>query len=260
MPDAMSHLAKIGPCPQLSGQGSAAHGRVLVVDDNPESRGILLRYLADRQFPAVGTTGNDLARRLERASFSFVVVDVRATHGDGVELLRQIRARSEVPVILVAGQICNDLDRIVCLELGADDVLRAPLNLRELIARMRATLRRQEAGRRAVAAGPRGGYRFDGWVLDQRTRTLKNPAGQTVYVTKTEYALLVALLETPRRPLARAQLMRATRAHEDIHDRTIDAQVLRLRRKIEADPAAPQMIRTGRGRGYMLDASVETLP
>ena len=256
----MSHLAEIEPCSQSSGQGGAAHGRVLVVGDDPDTRGILLRYLAGRQFPAFGATGNELARRLERASFSFVVVDARAAPGDGAELLRQIRARSEVPVILVVAQTCTDLDRIVSLELGADDVLRAPLNLRELIARMRATLRRQEAGRRAVAPGYRGGYRFDGWVLDQRTRTLKNPAGRTVDVTKTEYALLVALLETPRRPLARAQLMRATRAHEDIHDRTIDAQVLRLRRKIEADPAAPQMIRTGRGRGYMLDASVETLP
>lgn len=255
----MSHLAGSEPCARPDHPGSAAQDRVLVVDDDPATRGIFLRYLAGRHVSSAGTTSDDVAQRLDRDPFSLIVVDLRAVPGDGVRVLRQIRARSEVPVILVAGQHCTDLDRIVSLELGADDVLCAPLNLRELLARMHATLRRQEAGRRAVAPGLRGGYRFAGWVLDGRSRTLWNPAGRRVAVTKTEYALLVALLEAPRRPLARAQLMRATRAHEDIHDRTIDAQVLRLRRKIEADPAAPKLIRTGRGRGYMLDASVETI-
>lgn len=256
----MRHSSKPEPCALPNGPGSAVQGRVLVVDDNPETRGIALRYLTGRQFPAIGTTSNEVSRRLEQESFSLVVVDALTVPGDATDVLRRIRASSEVPVILVAGQPCTALDRIVLLELGADDVLCAPLNLRELLARMRATLRRQEAGRRAATPGCRGGYRFDGWVLDRRSRTLRNPAGQAVDITKTEYALLVALLDAPRRPLARVQLMRATRAHENIHDRTIDAQVLRLRRKIEVDPAAPQLIRTGRGRGYMLDASVETIP
>ncbi|WP_236037388.1 winged helix-turn-helix domain-containing protein [Belnapia arida] len=237
----------------------AVPGRVLVVDDDPGTRGMSVSYLASRQCPSIGVTHADAARHLKRGLFSLVVVDVRALHDDGAEMLRRIRTQSEVPVILVAGQHCTVFDRIVSLELGADDVLCAPLNLRELLARVRATLRRQEAGRRAIAPGFQGGYRFDGWVLDQRSRTLKNPAGRMVDVTKTEYALLLALLEAPRRPLARAQLMRATRAHEDIHDRTIDAQVMRLRRKIEADPSAPKLIRTGRGAGYILDARVETV-
>ncbi|WP_201445521.1 winged helix-turn-helix domain-containing protein [Belnapia sp. F-4-1] len=229
------------------------------MDDDPATRGMSISYLASRQCLSLGVTHADAARHLKRGPFSLVVVDARATDDDGAEMLRSIRAQSEVPVILVVGQHYTVLDRIVSLELGADDVLCAPLNLRELLARVRATLRRHEAGRRDAAPGFQGGYRFDGWVLDQRSRTLTNPAGRTVDVTKTEYALLLALLGTPGRPLARAQLMRATRAHEDIHDRTIDAQVMRLRRKIEADPSSPKLIRTGRGAGYILDAWVEAI-
>lgn len=232
-------------------------GRVLVIDDNAETRATSIRYLTDRHCPAVGIGRAEMARHLQRDLLSLVVADIRSASHDGVGILRQIRARSEVPVILVAGEHCTDADRIICLELGADDVLCDPLNPRELLARIRATLRRQEIGRRSIAPALRGGYRFNGWELDHRSRTLKDPAGQPVTITRTEFALLGALLEAPRRPLARAQLMRATRAHEDIHDRTIDAQVMRLRHRIEADPSAPTLIRTRRGVGYVLDAWVE---
>jgi len=254
----MSHLAKIarGEAQPIH-SGSLVPGRVLVVDDNPDTRGMSVGYLAGRQCLAIGTTSAAMARHLQGDLFSLVVVDIRAVPDDGLEVLRQIRARSDIPVILVAGEHCTDFDRIVSLELGADDVLCDPLNLRELLARIRATLRRQEMGRRSIMPSFRGGYRFDGWKLDHRSRTLTNPAGEIVKTTKTEYALLVALLEAPGRPLTRAQLMRAIRTHEDISDRTIDAQVRRLRRTIEADSAAPKLIRTSRGAGYILDASVE---
>jgi len=256
----MGHLTKPERHePQGLGSNGPVLGRVLVVDDNPETRRVSVRYLADRQCLAIGATHAEVARHLQRDLFSLVVADIRSAPDDGLEVLRQIRARSDVPVIVLAGQRYTELDRIVCLEIGADDVLCEPLNFRELLARARATLRRQEMGRRSMAPAFRGGYRFAGWELNHRTRTLTNPAGQTVAVTKTEYTLLVALLEAPRRPLTRAQLMRATRAHEDISDRSIDGQVLRLRRKIEADPSAPKLIKTLRGAGYILDASVETI-
>lgn len=242
-------IGPVGPVP----------GRVLVVDDDSGTRGTTVDYLTDRHFPAIGVGRTDLARQLQRDPPSLVVADLRFATDDGTASLRQIRTRSEVPVILVAGSHPTAADRIVLLELGADDVLCDPLNPRELLARIRAILRRQEIGRRSIAPSFRGRYRFNGWELDCRGRTLRNPAGQMVEVTKAEYTLLNALLEAPCRPLSRAELMRATRAHEDIHDRTIDAQVMRLRHKIEADASAPTLIRTKRGVGYVLDASVELL-
>ncbi|WP_338664107.1 response regulator transcription factor [Pararoseomonas sp. SCSIO 73927] len=229
------------------------------MDDDAEARAGSIRYLADRQCAAVGVGHADLARHLKRDTFSLVVAKLRFTPGDGIAVLRQIRARSAVPVILVVSEGCTEAERILYIELGADDVLCGRLNPRELLARIRATLRRQEIGRRSVSPAFRGGYRFEGWELDLRSRTLKDPAGRIVKTTMAEYALLSALLEAPGRPLSRARLIRATRAHEDVHDRTIDAQVRRLRHRIEVDPSAPKLIRTRRGAGYVLDASVEIL-
>lgn len=241
------------------GPAGPVPGRVLVVDDNAETRGTTVCYLRERHYPAVGIGRADLARQLQRHPPSLVVADLRFAPDEGSTPLRQIRTRSEVPVILIVGRHPTAAERIVYLELGADDVLCDPLNPRELLARIRATLRRQEIGRRSIASSFQGRYRFNGWELNRRDRTLRNPAGGMVTVTRAEYALLNALLEAPCRPLSRAELMRATRAHEDIHDRTIDAQVMRLRHKIEADASAPTLIRTRRGVGYALDASVELL-
>jgi two-component system, OmpR family, response regulator len=142
---------------------------------------------------------------------------------------------------------------VLSLELGADDCITAPVGLRELVARVRAVLRR-----RLVAwpgGGPdrdRGRVRFGGWVLDRRLRSLTDPAGSPVSLSKGEYALLVAFLDAPQRPLSRVQLLQATRLHEDIFDRSIDVQVLRLRRKLEADRGAPRLIKTERGVGFTL--------
>src|SRR5262249_5647992 len=137
------------------------------------------------------------------------------------------------------------------LELGADDYIIKPFNPRELLARVRAVLRRQEIGRAGQQRDPeRGGYTFEGWRLDRRLRRLTDPKGAAVPLTKGEYALLVAFLKAPQRPLSREQLLQATRIHEDVFDRSIDVQVLRLRRKIEVDASAPRMISTERGVGY----------
>nr|WP_200841113.1 response regulator transcription factor [Geminicoccus flavidas] len=234
-------------------------GRVLVVDDDPRLRSRITRCFADHRYLALGSSGGDAARHLQHGPFSLVVLDVSPAAFDGLDLLRRIRACSDVPVILITGQGEGAIDRVVGLELGADDFLCAPLDLRELLARARAILRRQQAGRRSAAAPLKGGYRFAGWELHHRSRVLKDPAGAAVGLTRKEFALLLAFLEAPGRPLSRAHLMRATRMHEDVFDRSIDIQVLRLRRKIETDPAAPRLIRTERGLGYLLDARVELL-
>ena len=130
--------------------------------------------------------------------------------------------------------------------------------MRELLARVRAVLRRQEIGRAARARDPeRGGYRFNGWKLERRGRKLVDASNAPVPLSKGEYALLLAFLEAPERPLSREHLLQATRIHEDIFDRSIDVQVLRLRRKLENDPSAPRVIQTERGVGYVFTVPVE---
>jgi two-component system, OmpR family, response regulator len=175
-----------------------------------------------------------------------------------LDLLREIRSHSDVPVIITTGHRPDEIDRIVGLELGADDYIVKPFSLRELLARVRAVLRRQEMGRAARTHEPeRGGYRFGGWQLERRARRLIDPDATPVSLSKGEYGLLLAFLEAPQRPLSREYLLQATRVHEDIFDRSIDVQVLRLRRKLEVDPSAPRVIRTERGVGYVFALPVE---
>jgi DNA-binding response OmpR family regulator len=161
------------------------------------------------------------------------------------------------PVIIIADERRDDIDRVVGLELGADDCVTTPFGIRELLARVRAVLRRN-ARRLAPPRDPaRGRCRFGGWQLDRRSRRLTNPDGAPVPLTKAEYALLIAFLDAPQRPLTREHLLQATRVHEDVFDRSIDVQILRLRRKLEADPRAPRIIQTERGFGYLCALPVE---
>jgi DNA-binding response OmpR family regulator len=163
-----------------------------------------------------------------------------------------------MPIIVITGHRRDDIDRVVGLELGADDYLTKPFNLRELLARVRAVLRRFDAGRAASWREPeRGRMQFSGWQLDRSTRQLTDPTGAPVPLTKGEYALLVAFLEAPQRPLSREHLLQATRVHEDVFDRSIDVQILRLRRKLERDPSAPRVIQTERGIGYVFAVPVK---
>jgi DNA-binding response OmpR family regulator len=187
-----------------------------------------------------------------------ILLDLELGQEDGLDVLREIRSRSDVPIIIMTGHRSDEIDRVVGLELGADDYIIKPFGLRELLARVRAVLRRQEMGRAARARGSEGGgYRFAGWQLERRYRRLVDPNGANVRLSKVEYALLLAFLEAPQRPLTREHLLQATRVHDDIYDRAIDAQVLRLRRKLELDPRAPRIIQTERGLGYMFALSVE---
>jgi DNA-binding response OmpR family regulator len=233
-------------------------GRLLVVEDDLDIRRSITAYLSEQQCTAHGCGGLDVGRYLQGPPLSLVIVNARLGDVSGLDILRQIRERSHVPVILYREGCQGNLEPIIGLELGADDFCCGPLNFDELLARARAILRRQELGR-LFAPQLRGGHRFHGWELRHSTRRLTSPTGGDVSLTKKEYALLSALLEAPGRPLSRLHLMRATRTHEDIYDRSIDVQVLRLRRKLACHPSGIDLIKTERGFGYNFDARVETL-
>jgi two-component system OmpR family response regulator len=229
------------------------------VEDDPALQRMILNYFAENNIRTLLASGRqEMVRLLGQAEVNLVILDLRLGQDDGLDLLRQIRSNSDVPVIIITGHRRDEIDRIIGLELGADDYLTKPFNLRELLARVRAVLRRFDVGRLAPAREPeRGRFRFGGWHLDCRARRLTDPSGAQVALTKGEYALLLAFVEAPQRPLSREQLLQATRVHEDVFDRSIDVQILRLRRKLERDPSAPGIIQTERGVGYVFAVAVE---
>jgi DNA-binding response OmpR family regulator len=245
----------------------APHGNVdrqvsvLVVEDDPALQRMILNYFAENNIGTLlASNRQEMVERLDDSEVNLVILDLRLGSEDGLDLLREVRSNSDVPVIIVTGHRRDDIDRVVGLELGADDYLTKPFNLRELLARVRAILRRFDTGRVAPARDPeRGRFRFSGWQLDRRIRQLTDPAGAKVALTKGEYAMLLAFLEAPQRPLSREQLLQATRVHEDVFDRSIDVQILRLRRKLERDPSAPRVILTERGVGYVFALPVERI-
>jgi two-component system OmpR family response regulator len=234
---------------------------VLVVDDDPATRAMIADYLADRGFKV--STAADVRQAagvLAGGGVDLVVLDLKLGGEDGLELLRQLRCDSDLPVIVLTGHRREEVDRVVGLELGADDYLTKPFSLRELLARIRAVLRRVEARPAAPPAeGAKGTrYRFAGWELSLRARRLTSPAGEPVPLTRGELSLLAAFLQAPGQVLSRDQLLAASRLHDDeVFDRSIDVQILRLRRKLEANPSEPALIRTERGAGYVLAAPVE---
>jgi DNA-binding response OmpR family regulator len=233
----------------------------LVIEDDNTMRHLVTSYLEDHDFRAVAAARRDeVAALLARCRPDLVVLDLRLGQDDGLDLLREIRAKSDIPVIITTGHRRDEIDRVVGLELGADDYITKPFGLRELLARIRAVLRRRESGQ-AVAQREleKGRCRFGNWQLDRRNRVLTNPAGEPVALSKGEYALLIAFLNAPQRPLSREHLLQATRIHEDVFDRSIDVQVLRLRRKLESDPSTPSLIRTERGVGYVFTLPVVQL-
>ena len=220
---------------------------------------MILNYFVENNIRTlVASNRQEMVDQLGGTEVNLVILDLRLGLEDGLDLLREVRLNSEVPVIIITGHRRDEIDRVVGLELGADDYLTKPFNLRELLARVRAVLRRFDVGRAAPPRDPeRGRFRFSGWQLDRKTRQLTDPAGAPVALTKGEYAMLLAFLEAPQRPLSREHLLQATRVHEDVFDRSIDVQILRLRRKLERDPSAPRVIQTERGVGYVFAVPVE---
>jgi two-component system, OmpR family, response regulator len=231
---------------------------VLVVEDDPALQRMILDYFVENNIRTlVASDRREMVSKLG-IEVNLVILDLRLGQDDGLDLLREVRSSSDVPVIIITGHRRDDIDRVVGLELGADDYVTKPFNLRELLARVRAVLRRFEIGGAAPARNrERGRFRFSGWQLDRKTRQLTDPDGAPVALTKGEYALLLAFLDAPQRPLSREHLLQATRVHEDVFDRSIDVQILRLRRKLERDPSAPRVIQTERGVGYVFAVPVE---
>jgi two-component system OmpR family response regulator len=222
---------------------------------------MVANYLEDYNMRVVSAAGReDVARQFAIDEPSLVILDLKLGDEGGLDVLCEIRSSSDVPVIIITGHRYDETDRVIGLELGADDFMIKPFSLRELLARIRAVLRRRESGRVSVHRdSERGRCRFGGWQLDRRARRLTDLNGFPVALTKREYALLTAFLDAPQQPLTREHLLQATRVHEDVFDRSIDVQILRLRRKLETDPSTPRVIQTVRGVGYVFALSVEPL-
>jgi DNA-binding response OmpR family regulator len=235
---------------------------VLVVDDDPTMRDMITTYLETSNFRVSAVAdGRGMAFVIKNDPADMILLDLKLGQEDGLDLMRQIGDQEPTPFIVITGHRRDEADRVVGLELGADDYLVKPFSLRELLARIRAVLRRWEAAdRRRQSKTGRTRYRFADWELNTGTRRLTSPAGEVVSLTAGEFNLLSALLRSPRHVLSREQLLTASRMHDDeVFDRSIDVQILRLRRKLELDPSTPRLIRTERGAGYVLDTTVETL-
>ena len=233
--------------------------QILVVDDDREIRDLLARFLVRHGFRVeTAADGKAMWAVLRDRRIDLVVLDLMMPGDDGLTLCRELRAKSELPVIMLTA-MGEDIDRIIGLEVGADDYVAKPFNPRELLARIRAVLRRAAAAPRAADGEEAAAvYGFAGWRLDTGGRTLSGPDGEAVELTSGEFDLLLAFAERPQRVLSREQLLDLTRGRDSApFDRSIDVQVSRLRRKIEPDPARPELIKTVRSGGYMFTAAVE---
>src|SRR6195256_2974880 len=238
----------------------AALPHVLAVDDDPTIRELMADYLGQNEFRVTAVAdGRAMHAVLADEVVDLIVLDLKLQTEDGMAIARRLRNDSAIPIIMLTGRL-EEADRVMGLELGADDYLTKPFSPRELLARIRAVLRRR---RPEVQQGrPEGirAYRFDGWELNLNTRRLKSRQGQVVSLSNGEFGLLVVLLGAPNRILSRDQLLDMSRLHgDDVYNRSVNTQVMRLRRKLEADPANPRYICTERGAGYLFGVPVETI-
>ncbi|MEE8394224.1 MAG: response regulator [Rhodospirillales bacterium] len=231
---------------------------ILIVDDDREIRDLLARFLGDHGLRAsCAADGREMRRALNDGAIDLIVLDLMLPGEDGLTLCRDLRAVSDIPVIMLTA-MGEETDRIVGLEMGADDYLPKPFNPRELVARIKSVLRRAEGLPRRRADEDARVISFSGWRLDMDKRELISPDRVMVPLSGGEYALLVAFVAHPQRVLSRDQLLDLARGREaQPFDRSVDIQVSRLRRKIEEDPKRPRIIKTVRGGGYMFSANVE---
>ncbi len=233
---------------------------ILIVDDDPEILSLLAAYLDKNGYRCVtAADGREMRRALDRHHVDLVVLDLMLPGEDGLSLCRDLRARSHLPVVMLTAR-GEDLDRIVGLEMGADDYVTKPFNPRELLARIRAVLRRSRA-LPEDAVSPNGeGFAFGRWRLDLRSRSLRDEDDVVVPLSAAEYDLLVVFLNHPGRVLDRDQLMDLTRGRDAMpFDRSIDMQVSRLRKRLGTDDATPEYIKTVRSQGYLFVPEVQPL-
>jgi two-component system, OmpR family, response regulator len=240
---------------------SAQRPHVLALDDDPAVRRLVAEYLAENDIRVTAVaSGAELAAAMGREVVDAVILDLRLQGEDGMHIARRLRDESGIPILMLTGR-AEEADRVMGLELGADDYLTKPFSPRELLARVRALLRRAKAQATvADAIAKVRAYRFAGWELNIGLRKLKGPAGEAVELTNGEFRILAAFLAAPQRILTRDQLLELSRVHNaEVYDRAVDIQILRLRRKIEKDPARPQFIKTERGAGYVFSADVDVV-
>jgi len=233
---------------------------ILVVDDDSAMRQLVAEYLGQNDFRVTGAaSGDELMQTLRGGVVDLVLLDLRLPGEDGMTLLRQLRTASQIPVIILTGR-AEEADRVMGLELGADDYLTKPFSPRELLARIRTVLRRMQVSHEAQGTRVCRAYRIPGWELNLRTRRLTASDGREVTLSNGEFNLLAALLATANRVVSRDQLIELSRRYDnEVYDRAIDVQILRLRRKIEGNPAEPQIILTERGMGYRIAVAVEAV-
>lgn len=229
--------------------------RALIVDDNEELRellgGYLSRFNIDSQ--AVGD-GHGMRQALAQGHFDVIILDLMLPGEDGLVLCRELRSQSDIPILMLTAR-CEPTDRIIGLELGADDYMAKPFEPRELVARIQSILRRVRDDRFEPRPEPPSSIRFDDWRLHSVLRQLHAPDGLVVPLSNAEFRLLWVFLERPRRVLSREQLLDAARGRSiEAFDRSIDLLVSRLRQKLGEDPKAPRLIKTVRGEGYLFDA------
>jgi two-component system OmpR family response regulator len=235
--------------------------RILIVDDDAEIRTLLVTYLSRNglQATAVGD-GKAMWRALDAGRVDLVVLDLMLPGDDGLTLCRNLRAKSDLPVIMLTAR-GDETDRIVGLEMGADDYLPKPFSARELLARIKVVLRRAHSLPPNLRPNDRPELCFAGWRLDTVQRHLVSPKGVVTSLSGAEFRLLRIFLEHPNRVLNRDQLVDLTQGREaDPLDRSIDVQVSRLRHRLGDDPKDPQLIKTVRGEGYVLTVAVTGPP
>jgi two-component system, OmpR family, response regulator len=245
---------------------SAASRLVLVVEGDPDDRRTIIEILKTQGLCADSADKpDDIKHRIANDSCDLVILDLSIGESEGLALLYDIRCRFDLPVIVTAPSHIGENARASALELGADDCITKPFGLREFLARIHAILRRREhrlagsGGSTQQAVVKPCYYRFGGWQLDRPRRQLTAADGTQVPLTKSEYGLLATFIDNPMVTLSREQLLQATRVHEDLCNRSIDVQILRLRRKLQFGPKMKCVIRTVRGAGYMFMLPVESI-
>lgn len=235
---------------------STTEPRILIVDDDADIRSLLADYLGEQGWHiSTAADGDAMQQMLDTAPVDLIVLDLTLPGRDGLTLCRDLRGRSAIPVIMLTARSAP-LDRILGLEMGADDYLCKPFEPRELLVRIRNILRRSQSAP-SEASGTSTKWHFSDWTLDETTRQLQNKAGLVVMLSGGEYRLLRVFLERPNRALNRDQLLTMTQGREtDPLDRSIDLHISRLRQKLGDDARAPKLIKTLRNEGYLLAATV----
>jgi two-component system OmpR family response regulator len=232
--------------------------RILIVDDDPEIRQLLVDYLVRSGLDAVpARNGREMAQALERHAIDLVVLDLMLPDTDGLVLCRDLRAKTNIPVLMLTAR-GEEADRIVGIEMGADDYLVKPFSPRELLARIKGILRRTRSLPPNLKPDTQRCLRFAGWKLDTATRVLTGSDGVATPLSGAEYRLLRILLDHPNRVLNRDQLVELIHGREaEPYDRAIDVQISRLRQRLQDDGRETRLIKTVRGEGYLLAAAVE---